>query len=244
MRRKIISTLLVLTVASAFIAFEPLDPAPPLGGAPPSPLISQPLAPERIHALLAPEEIAAPAIEPSVVIVKRSLEDPGVFSLTEPLLDTLVGPPKLDQLPELDYDLARDFFPKPDVLKPAVKFWKSIYAQYDSNQVVFHDKRYLDVVYTVLDFSALAEEELPDPEKAVFRREQVQAKFAELLEILARLDAIQGQARPLNKQERKLWKLWSFLGDDPNRFAKASQELRTQTGLRDRFAEGLKIAGA
>lgn len=245
MRRKIISTLIVFSVTSAFILFERLILTPRLSQATSVPLFSQPLVPERIAALLAPEEIAVEVASPSVVIVKRSLEDPGVFSLTEPLLDTLVGPPKLEQLPELEYDLTRELFPKPDVIKPAVKFWKSIYAQYDSNQVVFHDKRYLGIVYTVLDFSELAEDEkLTDEEKTVFRREQVQQKFAELTAILDRLDAIQGQARPLGKGERKVWKLWSFLDDDPKRFAEARENLRTQTGLRDRFAEGLKIAGA
>ena len=45
-----------------------------------------------------------------------------------------------------------DAFPRPAELEAPIRFWKAIFTQYSTHQVVVHDALHLDKVYTVLDF--------------------------------------------------------------------------------------------
>ncbi len=46
-------------------------------------------------------------------------------------------------------------FPLPGELRTNADFWKKIFAEYTSDQVVIHDDWYLNVVYEVIDFRTL-----------------------------------------------------------------------------------------
>jgi hypothetical protein len=41
-------------------------------------------------------------------------------------------------------------FKTPEELKPAVEFWRKTYATWRRSEVVFHDDRYLDIIYEVI----------------------------------------------------------------------------------------------
>ena len=45
-------------------------------------------------------------------------------------------------------------FPIYESIKPNVAFWTQIYTQYESNQGVIHDKRYLNRIYDVIELAA------------------------------------------------------------------------------------------
>lgn len=54
-----------------------------------------------------------------------------------------------------DDDRVSDKFPVTPYFYPTVHFWFLIYTQFESNQVVIHDKTNLSLIYKVLDFSNL-----------------------------------------------------------------------------------------
>lgn len=56
---------------------------------------------------------------------------------------------------EDDDDRVADIFPVTKYYYPTVNFWFMIYTQFESNQVVIHDKNNLNLIYKVLDFSQL-----------------------------------------------------------------------------------------
>lgn len=177
------------------------------------------------------------------IIFKRAYEESG-FQLTEPILNNLVKQPRLDPTMPLGYPSNERLFPKAPEIVPAVEFWKSIYADYTSKHVVIHDNRYLDRIYAVLDFTDIAGDIYSDEEARRFRQDREIEKIAEIDRILKRLDAIQGTVKKLSAQESKIWHMWSFLDDDPERFSKARDRLRSQTGLSDHFERALIKSGA
>ncbi len=246
-RHKIISFLIIVGLIAGFLFIErqllPLHLRPRIS----SPFPERKPSWERMQAMRAPEvspEDEASSWSDEVVIVKRALEIPDSFALTDPLVETLIGTPKLKELPPLPHQVGKELFPKPRSIQAAVNFWKSIYAEYSTQHVVIHDKRHLDRVYAVLNFKGLQERGFSDQELYRFKKERVKEKMAEVDSILKYLDEIRGTAQPLRLAERKIWKMWEFLGDDPRRFAKAREELRSQTGLRNRFAEAVQRSGA
>ncbi len=178
------------------------------------------------------------------IAFKLSFEDPEGMQLTPPLLDNLVTPSRLESLSPLKKLPNQELFPVPASIRKAVDFWKSCYSKYTSYEVVLHDRRYLGVVYDVLDFTSLKQQGFSDQEIWRFKKDRVRERMNEIDNALKQLNKTQGVARRLTPLEGKIWKLWEFLPDDPKRFAKAREELRSQTGMRDRFRRAIQRAGA
>lgn len=135
------------------------------------------------------------------------------------------------------------FFPEPAALRTQVKFWEKIFAVYSKDQIVFHDPENLARVYSVLDFrdrAAAGESELV---LEIAKRDAVARERERIREVLLRLDARQGNTGGLDDDERKVWDLFGK-DKDPKRFALAADpaRIRTQRGLRERFAEGVRIS--
>ena len=49
-------------------------------------------------------------------------------------------------------------FPRPASLEPQIRFWRAIFSEYSTHQVVLHDAVHLDKVYKVLDFRSQRDE--------------------------------------------------------------------------------------
>jgi membrane-bound lytic murein transglycosylase D len=134
---------------------------------------------------------------------------------------------------------AASLFEVPPALQQQVDFWRDIFAVYSKQQVVLHDTERLDRVYGVLDFSDLAGSGLSDVQIEIQRRQTVDAEIERVRAVL--LSFHQGFS-PRNAEEKRIFDL--FRGDrSPHRFLQAAekQRLRSQTGLRDRFAEGISV---
>jgi membrane-bound lytic murein transglycosylase D len=141
-------------------------------------------------------------------------------------------PPALGALPA-----SRAVFVVPPELRPQVEFWKRVFATYSRRQVAIHDTEHLDRVYAVLDFrsgefdgeDALIEARVDDEE------ERVRA-------LLLRLHASNGSLDGLTPDEQRIARLFA---NDPSerRFleAAAPDRIRSQSGLRERFAAGIEI---
>ena len=155
-----------------------------------------------------------------LVAVFGALAVPATFAAPEPALDA-------------------EQFPIPAVLQPNISFWSDVYARYTVDQVVLHDDQYLGVVYEVLDMSDLTRSGRSEFEQRRERSERVDQARDRIVAVLRRLS----RSDPQSEDEERIWKLWSPIGTQHGRFEEAAAHVRAQTGLRERFAEGLVIAG-
>lgn len=133
--------------------------------------------------------------------------------------------------------------PYPAGLKTQVEFWKRVFATYSTHQVAIHDTLYLDRTYEVLDFGTLADSGLSDAEIAAYAREKVESEKERIRALLMRLHRQGDDPQTLTFEEQKIAALFAE-STDPAKYlhAAADDRLRTQTGLRERFAAGVEIS--
>lgn len=130
-------------------------------------------------------------------------------------------------------------FPKPAALEPAVDFWRKTYAVWQRSEVAYHDDRYMDVVYEVVQLPGYVAEGLTTEQKMVMsdRRDFWKARLAEL-ENKMRFNAT------LTPSDRQLIAKLESTGRPLNAILPgASDRVRAQRGTRERFKRGLEISG-
>jgi membrane-bound lytic murein transglycosylase D len=132
-------------------------------------------------------------------------------------------------------------FPRPASLEPQVRFWRDVFGSYSRYQVVLHDMVDLDKVYTVLDFSSSSDLGPIALDRLI--RDETDAELARLRGIFRKLDDAGPSPTGLTADEQRIFDLYR---GDPSRtkFRDAGDEkhLRSQRGLREKFAQGLRIA--
>jgi membrane-bound lytic murein transglycosylase D len=129
-------------------------------------------------------------------------------------------------------------------LEPQVEFWKKIFATYSTRQIVIHDALHVDRVYEVLDFESWADNGLSDAEIAAYSQEKVRSEKERIRAILLQLHQRGGtDSRGLSPEERKIWALFADV-NNPSKFleAAADDRIRSQPGLRERFAGGVEVS--
>jgi membrane-bound lytic murein transglycosylase D len=130
-------------------------------------------------------------------------------------------------------------FPRPRVLEPAVAFWRDIFAKYSEHQVVVHDDWYLGKVYQVLDFRSWVSDGEPMTASQVNeKKREVDEATQHVRAVLLRLDANGDSADGLGSDEHKVYAMFADV-HEPNKFREAADRIRTQAGLRERFALGI-----
>src|SRR2546427_8294627 len=138
-----------------------------------------------------------------------------------------------------------DLFPRPAGLESQVRFWRRIFAEYSVHQVVLHDALHLDKVYKVLDFRPELEDGMSPGEVDRLQRVETDLELEHIRATLLRLHALGPDTEGLTAEERTIYELFA---DDhaPDRFLAAADEkrLRGQRGLRERFAEGIRVSRA
>lgn len=137
-------------------------------------------------------------------------------------------------------------FPYPKALRPQVEFWKKIFAVYSRYQTVVHDSETMQI-YKVLDFRRLRDEEgLDEMTISQIKQDQTKLEIEMLRLTLAKLQrCLEGteSCETLDADEQKIWDMYKGV-DDLERFREAASEdrLRSQTGVRERFQEGVQIS--
>jgi membrane-bound lytic murein transglycosylase D len=133
-------------------------------------------------------------------------------------------------------------FPVPTVLAPNVAFWRDIFSKYTSSQTVIHDSWHLDVVFSVVDMSDL--ERIGSSAIAIERARdtRVKGEIEKYQRVLRRLG---GDARAVAsaadvERVRALYDRSSRRATD---FRAAVERVRGQGGLRDTFAEAIRVSG-
>jgi membrane-bound lytic murein transglycosylase D len=134
-----------------------------------------------------------------------------------------------------------DTFPRPASLEPQIRFWRSVFADYSRLQVVLHDTVDLDKVYSVLDFRPYAD--LGPIALETYMRDATATEMARLRAIFRRLDEAGPKPTGLAADEQALFDLFrADTGRHRFRDAADPKRLRSQRGLREKFAQGLRIA--
>lgn len=118
-------------------------------------------------------------------------------------------------------------FRVPPELQTKVDFWKKIYSEYTTSQVVIHDDENLDVIYEVVNLN-----ELPPRTREMSVR-KAKDKYRNILRRLAGSHGDGG----LSQEETRVRNLAK--GD----FSRASDRVRGQLGQADRFREGMVRSG-
>lgn len=129
-------------------------------------------------------------------------------------------------------------FPAPAELQPQVAFWQKVYSTWGRHQVALHDDRYLDIVYGVLT--------LPGPVGETQTAEQknfVKEHIEILTDLLRQTEYKTAANAPLTPAEQALMNHIKASSSGPSGLIGASDRLRSQRGMRERFKRGLEISG-
>lgn len=130
-------------------------------------------------------------------------------------------------------------FEKPGELEPAVDFWRKTYAVWSRSQVAFHDDRYMDVVYEVMELPGYVAEGLTQEQKDMISERRAFWK--------ARLSSIENKVlyhAPLTADDQEIIAKLEYSGQPLNSvLSSASERVRSQRGTRERFKRGLEISG-
>jgi membrane-bound lytic murein transglycosylase D len=134
-------------------------------------------------------------------------------------------------------------FPYPASLRPQVEFWKKIFSTYSKYQAVIHDTESMKV-YKVLDFQPLLNEEGMDEATVLqIKQDQTKIEIEHIRSLLLRLHKCNPTCEGLGAEEQKIWNLYRNVKDADKFLAAAGEDrIRAQTGIKERFAEGIRIS--
>ena len=130
-----------------------------------------------------------------------------------------------------------DIFDVPIGLEPSVDFWKRVYSEWSEDQVAFHDRDDLSVVYRVLD-----QEKSEDRETYRSNEAAQEAIVRRIRTILLDLAARNPDPRTLSDDYEDVYEAFGP-GANPAIWRKAADNIRVQRGLKERFMAGLLHAG-
>lgn len=135
-------------------------------------------------------------------------------------------------------------FAVPKGLETQVNFWIDIYSKYTTDQGLLHDSEYIDLVYSVLDFTAIASRsDLTSFQKERMRLKVVKEAKANVVQMLKKFESTT-DASTLNEQEKRIWDYFQKIeGKKKFREAASKARLRFQLGQKDRVVQGLFFSG-
>ena len=136
---------------------------------------------------------------------------------------------------DADADTVSDTFPVYDSIRPNVSFWEKIYSEYSTTQGVIHDKRYLGIIYEIIDLKDRNRQGSIKTNRD--RIKKAKKKYKLILAKLARGDT------PIGPEEQRVAHLF---GTEAKRsdFQSAMRNLRCQVGQKDAFRQGIIRSGA
>jgi len=127
-------------------------------------------------------------------------------------------------------------FPVPPGIEDNVEFWRKVYGELDRSQVVIHDNEHLGVVYEVVEVP------LAYRGSSESRRAFLKSKQDEYRDRLALLERKLASGESLTAADRQLQAKLEAAGGASAVYG-ASDRVRTQQGMRERFRSGMEISG-
>lgn len=147
-----------------------------------------------------------------------------------------------EQAKALGYEPGKTF-EVPAGLRPRIDFWKKIYTVYTSSEALLHDAENLERVYSILDLGPLRSNSKLD--KRQQRRAVSKLMKHERERLVKQLKTLHAKQNRPSEIPYSLFGLFrQFESDkDPQRFLKAAQNVRVQTGQRDKIVRGFLFGG-
>ncbi len=127
-------------------------------------------------------------------------------------------------------------FPRPAEIEPQVAFWSKVYSKWGRSQVAIHDKVHMDIIYDVFDLPGETADILTAGQK-----DYIQERFHDWKARLAALEDKVSAGMALDEDERGLVQHIAQKTGHRNAIQGASERLRYQRGLKERFRKGLEI---
>lgn len=129
----------------------------------------------------------------------------------------------------------------PPELRPRVDFWIGVFAIYGKHQVVMHHRRFPQAVYSVLDMAV----EGQSMSEAQFERYKKQKIISETAAITRAIKHIANGGSPRNNLEKNVKNALKKVpgGSSKYRVALEKDMIRSQTGIKEKFAESIKRSG-
>lgn len=134
--------------------------------------------------------------------------------------------------------LTSGVFHKPPALEPQVAFWRKVYGAWSRSQVAIHDDRYLNVVYEVIHLPGEITESYTPSQKELIRE-----RLGYWQSRLRELEQQWAGGIPLNADHQRLVSVIGQSSEIRTAIRSASERVRAQRGLRERFKRGLEISG-
>ncbi len=125
-------------------------------------------------------------------------------------------------------------FPAPPELQPQIAFWRNVYSVWGRQQVALHDDRYLDIIYGVVT--------LPGPvgeSQTADQKDFVKGHYETLKDLLRQVEIKTATNTPLTPSEQALANHIKASSGGSGALIGASDRLRSQRGMRERFKRGL-----
>ena len=151
------------------------------------------------------------------------------------------APNYLKQNEKLGYANA---FSVPKALETRVNFWKRIYTEFNSNQGLIHDARYIHIVYDSIDFSGIMRDTLLSPaQKSKARRSLLKEKKDKIAAKLLYFNTLSNPSS-LSQEDLKIWNAFQLVKEE-NKFVAAAEEgrIRFQLGQSDYVVKGIYNSG-
>ena len=128
-------------------------------------------------------------------------------------------------------------FPCDETMREGVEFWKNVWARWTLEQVVLHDTDHPSIVYEVLELAPPMGEIYTDEQREFVkgRREALQARLAAIEVKITLGTALADDEKALVLAITEAAGSAAIDG--------ASQRVRSQRGLRERFRRGLELSG-
>ena len=123
-------------------------------------------------------------------------------------------------------------FPMPRGYEPNVRFWMKVYGEWEEDQMVIHDARNMDIIFDVVDVPE--ENELLRTAATV----SVRAKVDDIKRMLMELHN-NPNTKSSSKEHEEIFELYKNI-QEPNKFRIASDNVRVQQGIKERFQLGLE----
>lgn len=133
-----------------------------------------------------------------------------------------------------------ELFPTPEVLKPNVEFWKSVYAKYSEREVIIHDSWDLNIIYEVVHLDSLFKGVNVSSRIQWKKIEQIKKGYKTILLKLSRRRNL--NIVSLRGKEKYVASLFGP-GVTRKRLRTAASRIRGQSGLKERFRKGLIRSG-
>lgn len=127
-------------------------------------------------------------------------------------------------------------FPRPAEIEPQVAFWHKTYSKWGRSQIAMHDKVHMDIIYDVFDLPGEVSESLTPSQK-----DYIQERFHDWKIRLGAVEDKMDSGAALDADEKELVQYIAQKTGRRNAIQGASERLRYQRGMKERFMRGLEI---